>query len=56
MHAFFFDDGETKISISNTNLSIPWVELTELYFNFLQAAGYSLTREDFASAVQDNFI
>lgn len=55
MHSFYFKDEDTEVVIKNISQGIPYAELTELYFNFLQAAGYSLTRTDFAEMVQDIF-
>lgn len=56
MYAFLFsDDTGVEVIIKLPDTGLPWVDLTEYFFNFLQATGYSLTREDFADHVEDNF-
>lgn len=55
MHAFLHNTLDTEVIVKATDDSITWPELTELYFNFLQASGYSVTRKEFADVVQCDF-
>lgn len=58
MHVFLYNDAEegTEVIVKSTNVAVTWWQLTELYFQYLQASGYQLTRKDFAEVIQDNFL
>lgn len=57
MRAFLYDNGEgTEVILKSIDESITWWELNELYFNFLQASGYQLTRAEFAESVSEGFL
>lgn len=55
MHMFICKEKDTELILQNINEDVTWSELTETYFSFLQASGYSLTRQDFAEEIQERF-
>lgn len=55
-HKFIYNAcNDTHIEMSIQSVDITWIELTEKYFNYLQACGFVLTREMFAKEVEAEF-
>lgn len=57
MRAFLYNNEEgVEVLVKTINDSVTWWDLTEHYFQYLQASGYQLTRKDFAVAVTEGFL